>query len=497
MLGAMQARMLAAGLIFVIALSGCGSTSLLSRASSTPHHRTVVIPTVPAAGPGTAAASGAERARAIRALAAGDSVWIPWWQSQAATTGAIEHAGTIRVAEPFWTQIDGVSTVVDESRGQGAQLTAQLHAHGLVVIPTVTESARMAEFARLLASPADSARMIGALVRIAESRGVGGVDLDFENLTVGDPGSVAAKAIASGYPRFVARLCRVLHAAGRVCEVTVMAQGGPPSSNTASLSNYVYDYAALGKVADRIQIMAYDDHTPSGQPGPIAPLPWVQRVVSYALSKMPAGKLGLGVPAYGYDWGPAGGTSLSAPAARALALSHGARIRWDRRNQEAWFSYSQKQRVRKLVYVKRTVLRKLTRTVTTAVKRVVYVSLRRPALGVANASTSTSTATTTTAATGTAPTSTSPASVPIVTERVKRIVTVTVKRKIQRTVRRTVRKKVKRLVWAQVGHIVWFCDAQAGYAAARLAAQYKLAGITLWAGGDEDPALWSAVARLR
>ena len=49
--------------------------------------------------------------------------------------------------------------------------------------------------------------------------------------------------------------------------------------------------------------MAYDYSVPSGDPGPIAPIDWVDRVIAgtSAASGDPS-KLVLGIPLYGYNW---------------------------------------------------------------------------------------------------------------------------------------------------------------------------------------------------
>lgn len=64
-----------------------------------------------------------------------------------------------------------------------------------------------------------------------------------------------------------------------------------------------YDYSAIGEIADRVVIMAYDYHYKTSPAGPVAPLWWVEDVVSYLKTIIPAEKILLGLPTYGYDWG--------------------------------------------------------------------------------------------------------------------------------------------------------------------------------------------------
>ncbi|WP_249011602.1 glycosyl hydrolase family 18 protein [Conexibacter sp. DBS9H8] len=359
------------------------------------------------AGTGAARAprpAGAPAASAVTPLAPaqsarlnGISVWVPYWDLSASLASALAHAGEIAVAHPFLQEITQTATVVDQSGGQAAAVDAQLAAAHLQVIPTVTETARMDAFAATLSHPRRATALLDALVGIAAAPHVNGIDLDFENLAVGNGNPIAAARVATLYPVFVARLCARLHRIGRSCEVTVMANNSAILSGAGGLDPSVYDDAALGRAADRVQVMAYDDHTPGGPSGPIAPWPWVQSVLAYTLSEIPADKVILGVPTYGYDWSGSSGSAstVTAAGAEALAAAQRVPVRWDSADAEPFFAY--------------------------------LTGPRRH----------------------------------------------------------------------RVRHTVWFEDGTAVADRAVLAADDHLAGIALWAAGDEDAATWSLLAHLR
>jgi spore germination protein len=63
-----------------------------------------------------------------------------------------------------------------------------------------------------------------------------------------------------------------------------------------------FGYERMAKVADRIVVMAYDEHWSSSAPGPVASLEWCSRVSDYARSKVPSEKLVMGNPFYGRAW---------------------------------------------------------------------------------------------------------------------------------------------------------------------------------------------------
>ena len=63
-----------------------------------------------------------------------------------------------------------------------------------------------------------------------------------------------------------------------------------------------FDYTAIAKIADRVIVMAYDEHWRTGEAGPIASLPWCTKVLDYAQGHIPPEKLVMGVPLYGRAW---------------------------------------------------------------------------------------------------------------------------------------------------------------------------------------------------
>ena len=70
-----------------------------------------------------------------------------------------------------------------------------------------------------------------------------------------------------------------------------------------ALENDIFDYAAIAPLADRILVMAYDEHWSAGEPGPIASLDWCRSVAEYALKTIGPDKLVMGMPFYGRSWG--------------------------------------------------------------------------------------------------------------------------------------------------------------------------------------------------
>ena len=147
------------------------------------------------------------------------------------------------------------------------------------------------------------AHAVANLVTLATANGYTGIDLDLE--MVGQETNGPTVADTANHTAFVTALANALHAQG-----LTLIQSVPASDGTAAYAYYDgYNYAALGAVSDWMQIMTYDEvgpgwsSSPAGTwPGPDSGLDWTGRVMTYMTAAMPAGKILLGLPAYGYDF---------------------------------------------------------------------------------------------------------------------------------------------------------------------------------------------------
>ena len=98
-----------------------------------------------------------------------------------------------------------------------------------------------------------------------------------------------------------------------------------PPPDPADAASLGYDLGALGRAADVVQVMTYDLHVPGGDPGPISTPAWTKSMLQKVLTVVPAAKLQLGVPGYGYVWGPSasrlGQDSISPAVARSAVAA--------------------------------------------------------------------------------------------------------------------------------------------------------------------------------
>ena len=159
-----------------------------------------------------------------------------------------------------------------------------------------------------------------------------GVNVDFEYVYQFDRES---------YNQFLRRLTERMH---RLGYIVVTALAPKLSDDQQGLLYSAHDYAAHGQIVDYVVLMTYEWGYTYGPAMAVAPLNMVRKVLDYAARVMPAGKILMGVPNYGYDWTLpfAQGTaarSLSNMDAAALAGQVGARIQYDQAAQSPFFRY--------------------------------------------------------------------------------------------------------------------------------------------------------------
>lgn len=182
---------------------------------------------------------------------------------------------------------------------------------------------------RFLHDPSAMSRAVTNLLQVLQRSGYAGLNVDIEGV---------AAAERSAFTAFIAQLGQALHGSGYQLSVDVPGKTQDDPSRSWS---WAYDYAALGSLVDYLVIMAYDYHYPGSDPGPVADLQWVQRVVDYARSVVPPNKVMLGVPAYGYTWCSDGKTGAWwETGMENVARQHNAAIQYDSAAGEATFSYT-------------------------------------------------------------------------------------------------------------------------------------------------------------
>ena len=229
---------------------------------------------------------------------AGDSFFVagyhPYWTGDSWRTSPWDV-----LDEVYYFEIDaGADGGLADMRGWpelGRPLLERARAEGVRVVPTVSVH-DAAVFAELFAQPSRVARLVEELiVLVGATPGLGGLHLDFE---VFEP---VALDVRDGYTAFVARLDRR------------MAEADPSLSLSAFALAFddddVYNERALAEITDFLVVQGYDFHSRAEpRAGPVAALAgwgrlnWQSVLDRFLGFGVPARKIVMAVPLYGYEW---------------------------------------------------------------------------------------------------------------------------------------------------------------------------------------------------
>lgn len=261
--------------------------------------------------------------------------YVAYWDQSRAVQSVTNAGESLTEVSPSWyaPAPDG-SIVAQESAkvDDSATAVASLRTHGARVIPAIANYRNKdwdsATISAIMADPSKRARHADQIRRLAVERDYDGIDIDYEHLAAKDRGP---------FTQFVSTLAAALHSEGKVLSVTLHPKSSEPGPQP---KNQAQDYAALGRVADQVRIMLYDYHWDTSAAGPLAPMPWVRTVMTWASSQVPPEKLVLGLGTYGYDWVGKNGVSLTWSEIIQRQKANKATLRYDSKAQAAWFSYT-------------------------------------------------------------------------------------------------------------------------------------------------------------
>lgn len=183
-----------------------------------------------------------------------------------------------------------------------------------------------ANMARLLASPQKRLALLGKLAGAMRRHGAAGVFFDIENLPVSAHGDYRA-LLAEARARLPAK-------PGSSAPVVMLA---------APVADASWDLGAYARVADRVVLMAYDEHWQSGSPGPIASQAWFARVVESAVARTGPDRAIVAIGSYAFDWskGAALADSITVEQAWARAAAADTLPRFDPASGNTGFAYVQ------------------------------------------------------------------------------------------------------------------------------------------------------------
>ncbi len=263
---------------------------------------------------------------------------MPYWNIQQDTAIVLANRTAVNEVSPWIYGLSSSGAILPQySPGQAAAVAAdvaRLRAADLRIVPSIANVTAGAwdyqAISRILHDPTLMRRHVDAIAALVQRENYAGIDIDYEELHASD---------RQAFSQFVSELAAALHAHGKVLSVAVFPQAAGPASGQP---NAAQDYAALGKVADQIRVMGYNYHWADSGPGATAPIAWVRSVLRYATSQMPASKVVLGIPLFGYNWPDATAPAATVSWLQATRLSrqYHAAASYNQASQAPFFSYA-------------------------------------------------------------------------------------------------------------------------------------------------------------
>ena len=239
-----------------------------------------------------------------------------------------EHVAQLDVVYPDWFVLSKATCSVDEHID--ADVQTLLKNSGVSIFPRVTNadssSWHTPEINALLKNANERQCAADVLASFAKKNNVQGLNMDIETLVPRNK---------DNYLEFLISLAKDLHTQGQLLTVDVTA------------NDPAYDMEQIGKIADAVVLMNYDEHYLTSPPGPIASQEWFDDSINEMMKRVPANKLLVAMGNYADDWAPHQATnSMTFAEVIALADDIGAEPAMDEGSQNMTFSYTDQAQVR-------------------------------------------------------------------------------------------------------------------------------------------------------
>jgi len=234
------------------------------------------------------------------------SGWIPYWRAATGTADIMPHLDRFTEVNPF-----GYTVKEDGGLNDAAlilfepwtSLQAEAKKRGIRYIPTVMWSNAEAMHT-VLSNPTMRAAHIRQIVDEVNTHGFDGIDIDYE-------GKYAKTA-----PHYSAFLKELYAAMGDKWVQCTIESRTPLSVRyfgtevPEGAGEYANDLVEVNKYCDRVRFMTYDQQTIDQEQeklttepyGPVSDTAWVEKAIREAMKTIPANKIVLGIPTYGYEW---------------------------------------------------------------------------------------------------------------------------------------------------------------------------------------------------
>lgn len=225
--------------------------------------------------------------------------WDYYSEYVSAPTRTGKITGVNVVSPSFFYMTKYSTTNIYENVGnEGIAYVNWAHGNGYQVWPMFTNS-NMSETSKMLSDYKSRENVINQIIKYIKQYNLDGINIDFEGMYETDK---------DNFSRFLIEIRPRLNEIGAVLSVDVTAPNGAPEWSLC------YDRYTIGKVADYVMFMAYDQYGVSAtKAGTTAGHNWVEANVKKFLGQeeVKAEKIILGIPFYTRVWKEINGNVIS------------------------------------------------------------------------------------------------------------------------------------------------------------------------------------------
>ncbi len=264
---------------------------------------------------------------------------IPYWDQENAIISFKANKNVFNYINVFWYYLNYDGSIQKyEYAKEDTELIKFAHENNIKVSAVITnlgenpekwDSGRVEE---VINSTANRKNHITQILNKLNEKEFDGVIIDYELLK---------PTTRNNYTLFIKELSEEMKKNNKITTVVLHPKTGE-NVKGESISRY-QDWQKLTQYADQVQIMGYSEHTDEDEPGPIAGIDWVGKIVNYTLSlNIPVEKVFLGIPLYGYDWdknSKESAAGLTLEEVSKLIKKENANVEFDKFKKSPMFRY--------------------------------------------------------------------------------------------------------------------------------------------------------------
>ena len=256
------------------------------------------------------------------------AVYLPYWDQDNAFASLQAHSDKVSVVHPVWYTPESSGGIGQFSGAGNSAIINYSKSNSLKIIPSINNECDPIAIEQILADPNKINIHIQNIVSLVTSNSYDGIDIDYECFT-----NAGLKDVFSN---FINSLSNEMHSRGRYLTAAVHAKTSDAGGWSGAAAQ---DWSAIGSSVDQLLLMTYDYHWDTSGAGDIAPISWLQAVLSYGKSRVSAAKILLGIHFYGYDWVGNNGADKTYNEVMAIIAAHSPSVQVSG-EQEKYFVYN-------------------------------------------------------------------------------------------------------------------------------------------------------------